>query len=89
MTYTYHCQFCKHDFELNLLIEDRNRPLRDPCPKCKSTDTVTRSFENAGILYDGIKSLATRAREGAGSDFNDVLKRIHKGAGKRSQIEVN
>jgi putative FmdB family regulatory protein len=89
MTYTYYCQFCGHNFDRNLSIENRNRPLIENCPHCNSKDTVTRSFETGGILYDGIKSIQTRAREAAGSDFNDVLKRIHKGAGQKSQIETN
>jgi len=86
MTYSYYCQYCKKSFDLNLSIEKRNDPLKEECPCCGTKGTVTRSFENSGILYDGIKSVHTRAREAAGSDWKDVLKRIHKGAGQRSQI---
>tara|TARA_Y100000592_G_C5392550_1_gene278977 strand:- start:179 stop:433 length:255 start_codon:yes stop_codon:yes gene_type:complete len=32
--YDYKCKLCDFTFEKQLLIADRNKPTKQPCPKC-------------------------------------------------------
>ena len=82
MTYNYRCSSCDHDFEKNISIEERDSPSNKPCPSCKKK-SVERVFKAPSISYEGAKSDIRRA----GSGWNDVLKRVHKYAGKRSQVD--
>jgi putative FmdB family regulatory protein len=84
MTYNYHCASCDHDFEKNISIEERDAPSKKPCPSCKKRGKVERVFKAPGISYEGATSDIRRA----GSGWNDVLGRIHKYAGKRSQVDL-
>lgn len=87
MLYVYICAKCGKDFERNLAIEDREIPLKGKCPECGRKGGIRRDFNNQGLLYDGIKSLHTRAREAGGSDWNDHLKALKKASGRKNTIE--
>jgi putative FmdB family regulatory protein len=83
MTYAYQCTSCDHEFELNIAISKRDQVLKNPCPKCKTKGLIERLFENPSISFDTIDPIRR-----AGSNWNDVLKKISDGAGKRrSTIE--
>ena len=32
--YDYQCEKCEHAFEMNLGMDNRNRPTTEPCPEC-------------------------------------------------------
>ena len=32
--YEYHCESCEHCFELLSKVDDRDKPLKKPCPEC-------------------------------------------------------
>jgi len=32
--YEYYCESCEHSFELLSNIDDRDKPLKKPCPEC-------------------------------------------------------
>jgi putative FmdB family regulatory protein len=81
MLYGYTCQKCKHVFDLNCSVSDRDKATREPCPAC-SAEAVTRDVSAANISYTGFISLHKRA----GSGFNDLLKKIKKGAGKNAVV---
>ena len=83
MTYNYHCTGCGSHFEKNIPISDRDLPINKPCPSCKKKGNIERVFMAPGINYEGNVSAIRRA----GSNWNDVLKRIDKYAGKRSQVD--
>jgi hypothetical protein len=50
--YQYECdknkKGCSHVWEEQLLVEDRVRPMTEPCPKCSKVDTIIRliNFKN-------------------------------------------
>jgi len=83
MTYDYTCSKCETTFELNLTIARRDEPISQPCPNCKKKKCVTRVVNSLPISYDTMNPIRR-----AGSGWNDVLKKISAGAGKRrSTIE--
>ena len=85
MTYDYHCKECDHTFERCLLSDERNAPLAEACPSCAKHGTLERL-----VAQPIVSSLGkpTSIRRQAGGDFNDLLKKIHKGAGRKSKIET-
>jgi putative FmdB family regulatory protein len=82
MIYPYKCHSCNHEFELSTTIAKRDVPLGEPCEKC------------GGKLYrpvgaPGISSMgAMTAERRAGDGWQDVLKKIKKGAGRQSTIQT-
>ena len=85
MTYDYHCKECDHSFEKCLLSDERNAPLADPCPSCGQNGTLERLIAQPIVSSLG-KPVSVRRQ--AGNAFNDLLKKIHKGAGRKSTIET-
>lgn len=83
MTYNYHCDACGKNFDKGFSIADRDKPTTKPCPACHKKGKVTRVFQSPAVSYEGPKSDIRKA----GSGWNDVLKRIDKYAGKRSQVD--
>ena len=83
MTYNYHCDACGKNFDKGFSIADRDKPTTKPCPACHKKGKVTRVFQSPAVSYEGPKSDIRKA----GSEWNDVLKRIDKYAGKRSQVD--
>ena len=83
MTYNYHCDACGKNFDKGFSIADRDKPTTKPCPACHKKGKVTRVFQAPAVSYEGAISDIKRA----GSGWNDVLKRIDKYAGKKSQVD--
>jgi hypothetical protein len=65
-------------------VDDRDLPLSSPCPKCGVEGQIKRIPTAVRVSYQGFQSPITRA----GGEWNDVLKSIHKNAGKKSTIET-
>ena len=42
--YEYHCESCEHHFELLLNVNDRDKPLKKPCPKCETKKKIKKGF---------------------------------------------
>ena len=84
MTYEFKCEACEERWEERLPVNDRDKPLTVPCPKCNKEGCVKRCASAGTVTYAGFISPITRA----GGEWNDVLKSIHKGAGKNSTIET-
>lgn len=87
MIYQYYCEKCEEAFTRDLKVDDRNVPLKMPCPHCNAANSVCRDFSGTSITYDTV-DVQTRARRVAGTDFTDLMKHIHKGAGKNSKMHV-
>jgi len=79
-TYAYQCKNCENYFEEILKIADRDEPVKLPCPQCNGE--VYRTMETGGLVSDS-KSIHRRA----GSEFNDRLKQIKKGSGRKNSIK--
>jgi|DEB0MinimDraft_12_1074336.scaffolds.fasta_scaffold00067_7 putative FmdB family regulatory protein len=84
MTYEYTCLSCEERWDARYPVDDRDIPLSEPCPKCGVEGQVKRVPTAVRVSYEGFQSPITRA----GGEWNDVLKSIKKGAGKKSTIET-
>jgi putative FmdB family regulatory protein len=78
--YDYRCHHCGHEWEQQLLIDDRNEPLNHPCAECGDT-AVERYLPSApGVGYTvGGNSLRKKTPEA----FKDILRNIkskHRGS---------
>ena len=55
--YEYHCESCKHQFEVLLDMDERETPLKEPCPECDKK-TVQKGISvpitgaNANVTVD-------------------------------------
>ena len=47
-TYEYHCKACKHRFDEVLMLKDRTKPTKKPCPEC-GEKKVKQGFFTAPI----------------------------------------
>jgi len=74
--YDYRCTKCEHEFEKQLLIVDRQKPLNEPCPACGKKKSVVKIIMGAGIgdpVVLGVKQ--------PNKVFQNRLKQIHDNAG--------
>lgn len=79
--YDFNCPDCKHEFEENVPLADRDKPRA--CPKC-GKKRVTRGVSAVKVNYGGFKDPITRA----GSGWNDLLKRVKKGSARKNTIRT-
>lgn len=79
-TYEFSCEKCKHTFDLYLKIEEREKPLSEPCPECNAKK-VTRNYNN---YTQAITSDTTfNANKATGGRWNELMGRMKKGIAKR------
>ena len=78
-TYDYYCGACEHTFEEQLLIKDRNKPTKKPCPKCGKNDI--RKLVGA----PGIGDAVSLGRKKIDNGFRDVLSKIEEKTGQKVQ----
>ncbi len=52
--YDYQCEKCEHAFEMNLGMDNRNRPTTEPCPECGalSVKKTIGGMPNLGKMQD-------------------------------------
>jgi hypothetical protein len=66
-------------------MNDRDLPLSEPCPHCKTESQIKRLITNIPrIAYGGAKSNLARA----GSGWNDLLTSIKKASGRSNTIQT-
>lgn len=87
MKYQYNCEHCQGCFIKNLSIDERDLPLKQDCPLCGAKQTIYRDFASVSLTYDTV-DVHTRAKKVGGEAYTRVMERIHKGAGKHSQIKI-
>jgi len=79
--YEFHCESCGEKFDHIVQFEERDDPVE--CPKCGNVKGK-RQISAPSMSYAGAKSNLTRA----GSGWNDMLKRVKKGSGRRNTIKT-
>jgi len=82
MQYDYQCQKCGKEFSRIVPMADRDKPLLEKCPGCGKKKSIIRGFVAAKIVYDISNPLKR-----AGSGWNDLMKKMAKGAGRHSKID--
>lgn len=85
MIYEYKCSDCGHSFESIQTVANRDKPTFEPCPHCRSQDTVTRNeVSQITMNYTGIKTPYQRLPE----SFKSRLRQIKRNAGQTATINV-
>jgi hypothetical protein len=84
MNYEYLCKTCNKKWEESRSIDTRDEPTLQSC-SCGKNGTIVRILNALSINYSGFKSPIRRA----GSNWNDLLKKIKKGSGKDTTIETH
>lgn len=79
--YEFHCSSCGEVFDRIVPYDDRDHKAE--CPACQKVQG-TRQISAASVSYKGAKSDLTRA----GSGWNDMLKKIKGGSGKKNTIRT-
>tara|TARA_R110000824_G_scaffold224990_2_gene412646 strand:+ start:3370 stop:3660 length:291 start_codon:yes stop_codon:yes gene_type:complete len=73
--YDYVCEVCEHCFEESLSMNDRDRPTKNPCPKCGETQVKK--------TVGGFPSVATDATltadNATGGRWNELMSRMKPG----------
>ena len=82
--YEYQCKECGHSFEEIVPYSDREKPTQQECPSCKKIGAIARAMSALNISYQGGKTVMQRA----GNTWNELLRKIHKGAGKGSNVHT-
>lgn len=72
--YQYQCQACKHSWEQFQKIDNRDLPLTEGCPDCKSTGEVSRGV-SAPRLADPYRTGGTQSSKLPG-DMKEIFQRI-------------
>ena len=70
--YDYYCSSCKHEFEINMKINERNVPTQEPCPECSERDVELQLA--TPTIGDPWRFAGKRPDEG----FRDRLREIKK-----------
>ena len=67
--YSYKCDSCDHEFDMQLSMSESDKPLGEPCPECKEEGHVIRVFKPVPIHGEYAK---------VDSGFKDTMNRIKK-----------
>jgi putative FmdB family regulatory protein len=70
--YDYYCSSCKHEFEINMKISERNVPTEEPCPECSEGNVELQLA--TPTIGDPWRFAGKRPDEG----FRDRLREIKK-----------
>jgi len=62
-------------------MSKRDEATQEPCPECGGE--IYRTMETGGLISDSKTPLRR-----AGSGWNDVLKKIKKGSGRKNSIKT-
>jgi putative FmdB family regulatory protein len=71
--YDYMCGGCNHSFEEFLLMKDRKKPCKKPCPKCGKKE-IKQYIASAPVVIDPVRLGITRPDSG----FKEVISKIKK-----------
>lgn len=79
--YNYACRSCDTEFSETYSMDDRKIPTEAPCSECGGE--IFQKLGTPGFISDS-KSMHTRA----GSEWQDILKKVKKGSGQSNTIKV-
>lgn len=79
--YGFICDKCQHQFDEILSMSEREKPLSQPCPKCKKKKAVRRSFDGFSQPIGSDSKLTPNSA--TGGRWNELMGRMKKGLSKR------
>lgn len=71
--YAFKCENCKHSFDENLFVNDRDKPTKKPCPKCKKKKILRDWGSETQSLGMDTTLNPTKV---VGSQFKEVIDKI-------------
>jgi predicted nucleic acid-binding Zn ribbon protein len=74
MIYLYTCHTCDTEWEEDMPMADRDKPVGQPCPIEGCNGKIARGITAPGLSFSGSVSAIKKA----GTGWNDVLKGIKK-----------
>ncbi len=80
--YDYRCKACQHQWKESRRIAERSVPVDTPCPECGKEGEIFQVIGTSSIVA-GVR-LTDKRPEG----WKDVLRGVHKTAGKKSSVDV-
>ena len=80
--YTFKCNGCEHKFELFLKMSENNKPLSEPCPKCKKKKVIKDWSEQLNSVAYDTTLTPTKLH---GSAWNEVMEKVKKAAPRSAQ----
>lgn len=63
-------------------MSERDEPTKEQCQECKDGE-IYRTLETGGLVSDSKTALRR-----AGTEWNDVLKKVKKGSGRSNTIKT-
>lgn len=72
--YSYHCDACDKDFDEMLSMDNRDVPLKNPCPECGKKGKVRKAFVEAPRMSIDWNHRIDRPHNVGG--FSDAIQRV-------------
>lgn len=82
-TYDYQCKHCQFTFEEVYKIDDRHAPTLDPCPNCKSDNTI-ELLVGSPLIVDPMR-IGVKKPHGA---FKERMQEMKKRLGPKANIQI-
>ena len=79
-TYDYNCEKCSNIFEEYRIVDERNVPLKKPCPHCGEIGGIQKSV--GGFPGIGVDFTLTPDKK-TGGRFSEIMKRVKKSVPER------
>lgn len=75
--YDYRCEACQHEWEDSYKMDEREKPTKKPCPKCKKKKVILRT------TCTGLVDPFVLGRRKPTTAFKEVMSNIKKTGGRR------
>ena len=80
-TYNYECKKCEHLWEQYTSIADREKPTKEPCPKCGKTGEVFKSWKECTPSVEVDMTLTPD--KATGGRWTELMNKMKAGAPPR------
>ena len=80
-TYSFHCTSCDSVFDRVVKIADREAPLTEECPNCKTMGCITRWFQGANIEWGESTFVGSNKTPSDWRNFVSAIKKANPGKG--------
>lgn len=79
-TYNFKCTSCENSWDCFLSMNERDKPLSEPCPKCKK-QTVEREWMGAELSIASDATLTPN--KATGGRWNELMSKMKSGLPSR------
>lgn len=86
-TYGFICNNCEHKFDLYLPIKERDIPVKEPCPKCSLTESISRDYNDYSQTIGCDATLTPN--KATGGQWNELMTKMKKGLSTRHHSKLD